>query len=300
MLGMRILRPAASRTAQRPAARPAGLAGERQAARPGSPGSRRNQLPLPLPAGMRTQQPPQPGPHADQRLAVHEPLKVLSLRLCKEQRVQDEALVILTHVVHAPTRPGHMQRQLHPARGRPFQVLQRRWHTTRIITPARRQGTILHADNYPRSARHGHQARRAVTRRISWPIARAEPGELSFGPPLRGRQMAGHPAPAAQLVLAYRVQIGRSSSYVPLQPKSIMQTITTHFSSALMRPSGRPPGLRRRPSRRGPRRSHGWRGRIQLRHLADPASRGSWHACRCGTSGVESGSGRSFQPALRA
>jgi len=56
---------------------------------------------------------------------VHEPLKILSLRLRKEQRVQDKALIFLPHVVHAPTRPGHMQRQLYPARGRPFQVLQR-------------------------------------------------------------------------------------------------------------------------------------------------------------------------------
>jgi hypothetical protein len=37
----------------------------------------------------------QPGPDADQRLAVHEPLKVLALRLGKEQRIQDEALVLL-------------------------------------------------------------------------------------------------------------------------------------------------------------------------------------------------------------
>jgi hypothetical protein len=49
---------------------------------------------------MRTQQPPQPRPHADQRLAVHEPLKILSLRLRKEQRIQDKALILLTHVVH--------------------------------------------------------------------------------------------------------------------------------------------------------------------------------------------------------
>src|SRR5271165_4420377 len=146
---MRILRPVASRTAQRQANHPAAPASERLAGRPGSPGSRRNEPPLPLPAGMRTQQPPQPGPHADQRLAVHEPLKILSLRLRKEQRIQDQALILLTYVVHAPTRPGHMHRQLHHARGRPFQVLQRRWHATRVLTPARRQSTSLHTGNYP-------------------------------------------------------------------------------------------------------------------------------------------------------
>jgi len=34
---------------------------------------------------------------------VHEPLKILSLRLRKEQSVQDQALVLLTYVIYAPT-----------------------------------------------------------------------------------------------------------------------------------------------------------------------------------------------------
>ena len=49
---------------------------------------------------MRPQQPPQPGPYGDQRLAVHEPLKILSLRLRKEQRIQDQALILYAHVIH--------------------------------------------------------------------------------------------------------------------------------------------------------------------------------------------------------
>ena len=228
VLGMRILRPAASRTAQynRQTIQQELCRCPRQAARrSGSPGSRRNQPPLPLPACMRTQQPPQPGPHADQRLAVHEPLKILSLRLCKEQRVQDEAFddpdprrtradPTRPHAAAAPPCPW-------PAFPGPPAKMAYDAHTH----PARRQDTILHADNYPRPARHGHQARRAFTRRISWPIARAEPGELRFGPPLR--KMAGHPAPAAQIALAHRAQIGRSSSYMPLQPESAVQAITT-------------------------------------------------------------------------
>jgi hypothetical protein len=35
---------------------------------------------------------------------MREPLKIFSLRLCKEQRVQAKTLVLLTHVEHAPTR----------------------------------------------------------------------------------------------------------------------------------------------------------------------------------------------------
>ncbi|MGH3257045.1 MAG: VC0807 family protein [Streptosporangiaceae bacterium] len=52
--------------ADRAPARPGTEAGEREAARPDSPGRRCDELPLPLPPGMRTQQSPQPGPHADQ------------------------------------------------------------------------------------------------------------------------------------------------------------------------------------------------------------------------------------------
>jgi len=55
VLGMRILRPAASRTVRRQAGHPAAPAGEQEEARPGSPGSRRDELPFPLPAGVRTQ-----------------------------------------------------------------------------------------------------------------------------------------------------------------------------------------------------------------------------------------------------
>jgi hypothetical protein len=44
--------------------------------------------------------------------------------------------------------------------------------------------------------------------------------------PLHSRHMAGHPAAAASSS-RHRVQIGRSSSYVPLQPESTVQTITT-------------------------------------------------------------------------
>jgi hypothetical protein len=41
---------------------------------------------------------------------VHEPLKILSLRLRKEQRMQDQALIFLAHVEHTAPGPGHMQR----------------------------------------------------------------------------------------------------------------------------------------------------------------------------------------------
>src|ERR1700689_4226829 len=102
---MHTLRLAASRTVRRQARHPAAPASERRATRPDSPGSRRNELLFPIPAGVRTQQPSQPGPHADQGLAVQEPLKILALCLRKEQRIQDKTLVLLTHVIHAPPRP---------------------------------------------------------------------------------------------------------------------------------------------------------------------------------------------------
>jgi hypothetical protein len=54
---------------------------------------------------------------------VHEPLEILALRLRKEQRVQDEALVLLSDVVHTSSRPGHVQRELNCARSRPLQML---------------------------------------------------------------------------------------------------------------------------------------------------------------------------------
>jgi len=158
---MRIHRLAAARTVRRQAARPAVPACGQEAARPSSPGSRRHQPPLPLPAGVRTQQPPQSRPHADQRVTVHEPLKILSLCLRKEQRIQDQALVFLPHVVHTAPRPGHMQRQLNLAGSRPPQVFQRRRQAARVRAPARRQSTSVHADNYSRSACREQQARRA-------------------------------------------------------------------------------------------------------------------------------------------
>jgi hypothetical protein len=100
---------------------PAAAAGEQEADRPGLPRIRRDELPLPLPAGVRTPQTPQPGPYADQRLAVHEPLAILSLCLRKEQRILDHALIFLAHVAHTAARPGHMQRQLNlvPRSGAP-------------------------------------------------------------------------------------------------------------------------------------------------------------------------------------
>jgi hypothetical protein len=67
----------------------------------------------------------------------------------------------------------------------------------------------------PQSPRHAASSLAASHDRSPEP-SRA----LRSGLPLRGSQMAGHPAPVTQLVLAYRVQIGRSSSYVPLQPES--------------------------------------------------------------------------------
>lgn len=48
-----------------------------------------------LPAIVRTQQPPQPRPHADQRLTVDEPLKILPLCFGKKQHIQDQALILL-------------------------------------------------------------------------------------------------------------------------------------------------------------------------------------------------------------
>jgi len=60
----------------------------------------------------------------------------------------------------------------------------------------------------PRSARHGHQARRAITHHISQGRSPSRPaGAGSF----RARRPAR---------LAYRVQVGRSSLYVLLQPES--------------------------------------------------------------------------------
>jgi hypothetical protein len=91
------------RTVRRPAGHPAGLAGERQATPPGSPAGRGHKLPLPLLASVRTQEPPQARPHADQRFAVHEPLKILPLRLREQQRIQKEALAVITDVIHPPS-----------------------------------------------------------------------------------------------------------------------------------------------------------------------------------------------------
>src|ERR1700735_3760573 len=54
-----------------------------------------------------------------------------------------------------------MQRQLDLTRSWPPQVVQRRRQTARIRTPAGRQVTSLHADNYPRSACREQQARHA-------------------------------------------------------------------------------------------------------------------------------------------
>jgi transposase len=97
---------AAARTVRRQAARPAVPACGQEAARPSSSGSRRHQPPLPLPPGVRTQQPPQSRPHADQRVTVHEPLKILSLCLRKEQRTGPGADLLAPRRTHgAPTRP---------------------------------------------------------------------------------------------------------------------------------------------------------------------------------------------------
>ena len=71
-------------------------------ARPGSLPGRRDQLLFPCPPRMRAQQPPQPRPHAHQRLPVQEPHKILALGFGQQQRVQHQTLPLITHVVGAP------------------------------------------------------------------------------------------------------------------------------------------------------------------------------------------------------
>src|ERR1700724_3804342 len=44
---------------------------------------------------------------------------------------------------------GHRQRQLYPAMAGPFRSASDDGNATRILTPARQQGTIFHEDNYP-------------------------------------------------------------------------------------------------------------------------------------------------------
>jgi len=104
---------------------------------------------------------------------VHEPFEIFSLCLRKEQRIQDQALIFLAHVVHTAPRPGHMQRQLNLADSRSPQVFQRRRQAARIRAPARRQSISLQADNYPPSCTPRSAGMpRAVTR---------------DGPPARGK-----------------------------------------------------------------------------------------------------------------
>ena len=90
----------AGRVGQPPVSGPARIRPGQLADRPGSPGSRGEQLPLPRPACVRPQQPPQPGPHADQRFPVQEPLEILPLGLSKEQGIQRQTLAAVLHVTY--------------------------------------------------------------------------------------------------------------------------------------------------------------------------------------------------------
>ncbi len=141
----------AGRVGQPPVSGPARIRPGQLADRPGSPGSRGEQLPLPRPACVRPQQPPQPGPHADQRFPVQEPLEILPLGLSKEQGIQRQTLAAVLHVIHPPPGPGHVQRQFHLSCRWSLQVFQGTRQATRILAPARRQAASLHNADYSSS-----------------------------------------------------------------------------------------------------------------------------------------------------
>jgi len=69
---------------------------------------------------------------------MHEPLQVLPLCLCQQQRIQDQALVVIADVIYAPSRPGDVQRQLDQASSRPLRSS--REDGTRRSYPAQRDG----------------------------------------------------------------------------------------------------------------------------------------------------------------
>jgi hypothetical protein len=54
---------------------------------------------------------------------MDEPLQVLPLCLREQQRIQDQALVVIADVIYASSRPGDVQRQLDQASSLSPQVL---------------------------------------------------------------------------------------------------------------------------------------------------------------------------------
>jgi hypothetical protein len=111
---------------------------------------------------------------------VDEPLKILPRCLRKKQRIQDQALILLAHVVDPAPGPCHVQRQLDLARSRPPEVFQRRRQAACIRAPARRQATSLHKDNYPlvpRATSSRHAAHRPSLRPSSARHSRGSNGQ---------------------------------------------------------------------------------------------------------------------------
>jgi hypothetical protein len=104
----------------------------------------------------------------------------------QEQGIQHEALAAVSHVVHAPTGPGHVQRQLNLARSRALQVFKRRRQTTGVLAPPRRQAMRLQEDNcpIPSSADSRHAAH---PRQLSGELAREDmPAQCLSRPQRRG------------------------------------------------------------------------------------------------------------------